>query len=289
MVALRNQFPSAYGAGMGVLTDSWTIEVNAWTLALRAVGRPETTIRTRTDHVRWLGKWAGERGPWSLSLDDLLEFMGGRVWAAETRRGVRSSLRGFWRWGVQSDRTLVDVALSLPSVKPGQPRPHPTPEAAYRRAVLAAAPRERLMLRLAAEVGLRRAEVAQVSSRDLLDDLGGLSLLVHGKGSRERIMPLPTSLGAELRSLPGGFAFPGADHGHLSPRWVGKIVGRLLPDGYTMHSLRHRFGTRAYALSKDMFTVQELLGHASPVTTRTYVLLEDSAKRSVIDQLAEAS
>jgi integrase len=145
------------------------------------------------------------------------------------------------------------------------------------------------MLRLAAELGLRRAEVAQVHSRDLLDDLGGTSLLVHGKGSRERIMPLPGSLAADLRALPFGYAFPGADDGHLSPRWVGKIVGRLLPEGYTMHSLRHRFGTRAYALSKDMFTVQELLGHASPSTTRTYVLLEDSAKRGVIDQLAAAS
>lgn len=149
--------------------------------------------------------------------------------------------------------------------------------------------RERLMLRLAAEVGLRRAEVAQVHSHDLIEDLGGWSLIVHGKGSRERTMPLPTSIAAELRILPSGFAFPGSDNGHLSPRWVGRIVGRLLPEPYTMHSLRHRFGTRAYALSRDMFTVQELLGHASPVTTRTYVLLDDHSKRAVIDQLADAS
>ena len=151
---------------------------------------------------------------------------------------------------------------------------------------MAAGTRERLMLRLAAECGLRRAEVAQVHSRDVVEDLGGWSLVVHGKGSRERVVPLPVSVGVELRALGRGYAFPGDDHGHLSPRWVGTLISRLLPEGYTMHSLRHRFATRAYAVDRDVFTVQELLGHASPATTRVYVQLPNDSKRRLVDAIA---
>jgi integrase/recombinase XerC len=138
------------------------------------------------------------------------------------------------------------------------------------------------MVRLAAECGLRRAEVAQVHSRDLVEDLTGWSLLVHGKGQRERMVPLPTLLGVELRAQAEGFVFPGDDAGHLSPRWVGKVVSRLLPEGFTMHSLRHRAASRWYGIDHDLLTVSELLGHASPVTTRVYVRLPDDAKRALV-------
>lgn len=263
-------------------TKKWGVAVNAWIVTLRAAGRPETTIRTRSEHLRWLAKWSGDVDPWEITTDDLTAWMGSKTWARETRRGVRSSLRGFYRWGVQTGRTTSDPAAGLAPIAPAQPRPNPTPDRGYRMAVMAAGIRERLMLRLAAECGMRRAEVAVVHSRDLIEDLGGWSLIVHGKGSKERTVPLPDSLARELRMLDHGYAFPGDDDGHLSPRWVGKLVGRLLPDGYTMHSLRHRFATRAYAVSSDMFTVQELLGHASPVTTRVYVKLPDDAKRRLV-------
>lgn len=267
-------------------TSPWTGQINAWLVAMRATGRPETTLRTRSEHLRWLSVWAGDRDPWSLTTDDLLTWMGGKAWARETRRGVRSSLRSFYRWGVATERTTRNPAEGLPSIPPSQPRPRPTPEHAYRHAIMGAGTRERLMLRLAAECGLRRAEVAQVHSRDLVEDLGGWSLVVHGKGSRERVVPLPVSVGVELRTLPRGYAFPGDDHGHLSPRWVGTLISRLLPEGYTMHSLRHRFATRAYAVDRDVFTVQELLGHASPATTRVYVQLPDDSKRRLVEAIA---
>ena len=38
-----------------------------------------------------------------------------------------------------------------------------------------------------------------------------------------------------------------------------------------MHQLRHRFATRAYSATRDLFAVQRLLGHASPNTTQRYV------------------
>lgn len=139
------------------------------------------------------------------------------------------------------------------------------------------------MLRLAAEVGMRRAEVAVGHSRDIFEDLGGHSLTAHGKGGKARDLPLPPGLAAQLMALPAGYFFPGSDAGHLSPRWVGKLVTLLLPDDLTMHTLRHRFATRAYAVDKDVFVVQELLGHASPATTRRYVQVpREGLRRTVL-------
>src|SRR5690606_22561104 len=79
-------------------------------------------------------------------------------------------------------------------------------------ALLAAPPRETLMLRLAAEMGLRRGEVAQVHTDDVLDDLIGWSLVVHGKGGRDRVVPMPGTLARAIQDRPRGYLFPG-DYG----------------------------------------------------------------------------
>ncbi|HEY0701064.1 MAG TPA: tyrosine-type recombinase/integrase [Micromonospora sp.] len=207
-----------------------------------------------------------------------------QAWAIETRRAHRTTQRRFYGWAVTQGLIECSPALALPPVRPATPRPRPTPDQAYRAALAAAGPRERLMIRLAAEAGLRRAEVAAVHpERDLVEDLDGWSLWVHGKGGRDRLVPLPASLAAALLRLPAGWAFPGDDGGHLSPRWVGRLVTDLLPGEWTMHSLRHRAGTRWWRTSGgDMFAVQELLGHASPVTTRVYVRVDaDRLRRTV--------
>jgi integrase len=49
-----------------------------------------------------------------------------------------------------------------------------------------------------------------------------------------------------------GWLFPGDDDGHLSPRWVGKIMTRVLPDDWTAHTLRHRSATRAYRGTRNL-------------------------------------
>lgn len=267
-------------------SPEWACAIDAWATAQRAGGAPETTLSTRTYHLRRLAAAMGTIEPWEVTADDLIDWTGRQVWAGETRRGYRNSFRAFYSWAIDTGRTDVNPALGLPRVKPSSPNPRPAPDRVYREALLAAGRRERLIVRLAAEMGLRRAEVAVVHSSDLIEDLAGWSLRVHGKGGRTRVVPLPPSLAAELRALPPGWAFPGRDRGHLSPRWVGKLVTRLLPDEWTMHTLRHRFATRAYAVDRDVFTVQELLGHASPATTRVYVQPPDDARRRLVHAVA---
>lgn len=142
------------------------------------------------------------------------------------------------------------------------------------------------MIRLAGELGLRRGEVAVVHSKDIVKNGAGHSLIVHGKGAKDRLVPLPRGLAVVLREYGDGYIFPGDDNGHLSPRYVGKLISRTMPEGWTMHTLRHRFATRAYALDRDLLTVQTLLGHASPTTTRLYVRLPDEALRATVEKLA---
>lgn len=264
---------------------TWTDAIAAWARALRAAGRASTTIRTRTQHLTYMAATINLE-PWDVTSGALLDWLGSQDWQAETRHAARSSLRSFYAWAVSTGRTTTDPARDLPAIRRGTPTPRPLPERALAEALGRADERVRLMIRLAASVGLRRGEVARLHSDDVMRDLDGWSLVVHGKGGKVRYVPLPTDLGETLASKPRGYVFPGEIDGHLSPWWVGKLVAEVLPDGWTMHTLRHRFATRAYALDKDVFAVQELLGHASPETTRRYVLLPQDAKRRIVDAIA---
>lgn len=271
---------------MTPLRPSWACELDAWALALRAAGRSEETIGLRTYHLRRLAGAVRPVGPWEVSVDDLTGFMGGHRWSRSTLCSYRASLRSFYAWAVATGRCEASPAAGLPAPGMTPPSPHPAPEDAYRLGLAVAGPRERLMLRLAAGTGMRRGEVARVHSTDLSRDLLGWSLTVHGKGARDRVVPLPDDLASQLRALPAGWAFPGDVDGHLSARWVGRLVSRVLPQGWAMHSLRHRFATQAYGVDHDLLTVQQLLGHASPVTTRAYVKVDDAAKRRLVAVVA---
>jgi len=265
-------------------TPTWAREIDGYLMALKGAGRSPETVKSRRQQLQMLARWAGRRSPWRLNTDDLLEWMASRDWAQERRRSVRSTLQGFYRWGVGSGRTAEDPALPLAIVRAAPPRPRPCDDDVLKSAVAAAPERDVLMVRLAAECGMRRGEVSQVHTRDVIagSKRGEFSLVVHGKGSKERVVPLPPMLARELLRRPKGFVFPGRINGHLSARWVGKVVGRWLDQGYTMHSLRHWFATVTYEDTRDLLVLSELLGHASSETTRRYVRLSDVRGRALV-------
>ncbi len=231
------------------------------------------------------GGWSS---PDEVTGEGLVRWFSEQSWAAETRRSHRNTHRAFWSWWVGTGRGDVNHAEALPAVKATAGIPRPVDDMSYQAALRDAAPRVRLILRCAAEVGLRRAEIAQIHRRDLIQDLTGWSLIVHGKGGRPRVVPLPSGLASAIREQVErfGWLLPGDDAGHLSPRYVGKLAARALPEDWTLHGLRHRFATRAYALDRDVFTVQQLLGHASPATTRRYVALDTTGMRSTVERAA---
>lgn len=265
---------------MNELSADWSHAIADYLTAQRAAGAPPTTCNTRRQHLEHLARRV-VAGPWTLTGAELVAYCGGQEWKPETRRSRRTTFRSFWSWAYATERCELNTALALPKVKPGQARPRPAPERVYEAALARSDDRLKLILRLAHDAGLRRTEIAVVHSSDLFEDLHGWSLRVHGKGRRERDVPLTPRLAFELRSLPEGWAFPGSDAGHLSPRWVGKLATVVLPDEWTLHTLRHSFGTRVYAHA-DLAVAQDLLGHASPATTRIYVQVPNERLRSAV-------
>lgn len=259
----------------------WAAAIDGWLVSLRAGGARETTIRTRRQHVTQLATSGIRADPWAVTADDLVAYMGRHTWALETRYSHRSSLRSFYGWGRHHGLTEADPARELPKVRRTPPRPRPLPEVHAVAALAAADERTALMIRLAGEHGLRRAEIAVVHSNDVVEDLLGFSLVVHGKGGRDRQVPCAEDV-ARVILAADGWVFPGKLDGHISPWWVGKLVGRVLPHGFTTHTLRHRFATTAYGADHDVFAVQAFLGHASPQTTLRYVQLPDDAQRKLL-------
>lgn len=268
----------------------WAAIIDDYMLTLAAAGHPVTTMKLRRSQLVTMARELGGT-PAEVTAELLVTWFGGHTWAAETRRNYRAAVRGFFRWAYRTQRIPVYLADELPKVRahPGVPRPAPDP--VFAAAMAAADTRVRLMLRLAAEAGLRRAEIALIHSRDLTEGVDGAQLLVHGKGSRQRYVPLSDELASEVRAgaaghTPGesarGWLFPGYFDGHLKPKWVGELCSRVLPDGYTLHTLRHRFSSRAYRGTRNLRAVQQLLGHSNLSVTERYVAVDDSEMRAAM-------
>jgi integrase/recombinase XerC len=264
------------------MSPAWVTAIEQFLNYMRAAGQTVASVDSRRSHLQHLARRI-EADPFDVTGQHLVAWFGRQTWAQETRRGRRTSYQVFYDWAVREELTSTNPASKLPTVKGAKPRPRPIPRSAFDQAVRGSDARVRLMLRLAYDAGLRRCEIAVIHSSDLIEDLVGWSLLVHGKGNKERVVPLTPRLALELRSLPPGWAFPGDYDGHLSPRWVGKLATTVLPDHWTLHTLRHSFATRNYAVKRDVLTTQQLLGHASPATTQLYVQLpSDSLRESVM-------
>lgn len=279
----------------------WLEPLRLYELHLRAAGRTELTIDRRVGDLEQIARDVGPQGPDTITGEALVAWAGDRDWAIETRRSRRAGARGFWRWAIANGYAVEDAAAALPTVSAATPRPRPVPDRIYRPALAAARPRVRLMLRLGAELGMRRAEIAKVHvGRDLYEDDEGWSLIVHGKGGKDRTVPVADDLaraiiaGAPAHS-PGfghprnGWLFPGRIDGHLSPRRVGELCGALLQeqqdeceDNWTTHKLRHRFGTRALKNTRNIRAVQVALGHVSVATTQIYCAIESREVREAV-------
>lgn len=264
----------------------WQRPIADYQTFMRSLGRIESTVGARSSQLARFAREHPSLGPWEVSLDDMVRWLGGKRWSPEMRRAHRGALRNFYTWAVETERTTENPAAKLPVVKRGHHMPRPVIDDDYRLALAKAEPRERLAVRLAAELGLRAGEVVKVHSRDLLQRGEHWSLLVHGKGNRDRVIPLPEQLHGILRAQPEGYLFPGQIDGHMSSHYMSKLISALLPQGVTMHALRHRFATRAYSVNRDVFAVQQLLGHASPQTTQQYVQIADYDLRRLVETVS---
>ncbi len=268
---------------------SWPAALSDYSHHLRARGLAASSIGWYRGRLRALAARYPDTGPWDLTPRDLVRWLDGL--APNTRRAYRKAVVGFYGWAVREGLTTEDPSRNVPRVPEALPRPRPVREADYAAALaLAPSERDRLLVQVAGDLGLRRAEVARVHVDDLHDEVDGWWLTVHGKGAKVRSLPVPDELADALLAAGAatGWVFPGRTGGHLSADTVGRYLARVLPAGYSAHKLRHRFATRAYALERDVCAVQELLGHAKPATTAVYVQTTIGSMRSTLEALERA-
>lgn len=259
----------------------WRKSINGWTDTLRAAGLSAQTIKSRRYKMVHLATLLMPSGPEDVTTEQIVQAFARQQWKPETRKAYRNTISSFFRWLHKSGRRSDDPSLDVPRVKKPHAHPRPCPDRYIAAAMEKATSSERLMIRLGAECGLRRGEIARVHSDDVVADSAGRSLIVRGKGDKQRIVPLPDDLAGIIMDA-RGYLFPGRFGGHVEESYIGDHISRLLPDGYAAHTLRHRFATTAYAATHDLFVVAELLGHESVETTEHYVAMPDGRLREAM-------
>jgi len=257
--------------------SEWPAADEGYAAWLLASGASRATLRMRRHYFNHLAA-AFPDGPWTVTADDLVRFLAVPAWRPETRKSARSTVRGLYRWALDTGRISVDPSRGLPRVRIPATVPRPAPGDVIGAALAGSDPRARLMVMLGAYAGLRCGEIAALHTRDVVGD----SLRVCGKGGRTRTIPLHPVLAEALAVVPEGFVFPGQIDGHLSPGYVSKVVKRSLGDRYSSHTVRHAFASRAYAQQRDLLAVQTLLGHSKPETTARYTAVPDGALRAAV-------
>lgn len=256
----------------------WRRSIEGWTDTLRAAGLSAQTIKSRRYKMVHLATLLMPSGPKDVTTEQIVQAFARQQWKPETRKAYRNTISSFFRWLHKSGRRSDDPSLDVPRVKKPHAHPRPCPDRYIAAAMEMATSSEKLMIRLGAECGLRRGEIARVHSDDVVADSAGRSLIVRGKGDKQRIVPLPDDLAGIIMDA-RGYLFPGRFGGHVEESYIGDHISRLLPDGYAAHTLRHRFATTAYAATHDLFVVAELLGHESVETTEHYVAMTPSRLR----------
>lgn len=157
--------------------------------------------------------------------------------------------------------------------------------------------RDRAMAGLMLYCGLRAGEVLALVVGDV--DIGARWLLVHGKGSKERRVPLDTDVAATIQtyllierpdstSLMLFLVAKGKTRGQpLTPagmrtifRYHREISG--VAEGHP-HALRHTFGSALAEAGVDLAVMRELLGHAHVNTTARYIHLAPAHVKAEYD------
>ena len=151
--------------------------------------------------------------------------------------------------------------------------------------------------------GLRLLEGAHLQVPDI--DSGRMLLHIHGKGGKDRYVPLPDRTLELLRefwkthrSKPWVFPAttrgvkPGADIHPLTDSSLQKAFKRALArTGISkrahIHSLRHSYATHLLEMGVNLRIIQENLGHGSARTTQIYTHLTKEARDAVIHPLNE--
>jgi integrase/recombinase XerD len=217
------------------------------------------------------------------------------------------AVRGFHKFCVREGLTAVDPAAAVKPPAPPQRLPKALSVDEVTRILSAAAgaeaepavlaTRDAALLEFLYGTGARISEAVGLDVDDI--DLDAGAVLLRGKGSKERVVPVGTyardALSAYLvrgrpelvsrgRGTPA--LFLNARGGRLSRQSAWTVLRRAaqragISKEISPHTLRHSYATHLLDGGADVRVVQELLGHASVTTTQVYTLVTVDKLREV--------
>ncbi|HUX04142.1 MAG TPA: tyrosine recombinase [Acidimicrobiales bacterium] len=261
-------------------------------------GRSNATIEAYRRDLAHFSHWMSARSLdlASLGESELEAYLGvlrDSALAASSIARAASSLRGWLGFLFAEGYISSDPSARLRSARRGRSLPKPLGEHEIARLLDSLSGdskidlRDRALLELLYGTGARVSEATGISLEDL--DFDEELILVTGKGSKQRLVPMGASLKHALgRYLgPGGRAafvgsqrhsrlFLNARGTPLSRQGVDLIIHRralvagIEGSRISAHVFRHSCATHMLAHGADIRVVQELLGHASIATTQVY-------------------
>ncbi|MGH7608682.1 MAG: tyrosine-type recombinase/integrase [Candidatus Dormibacteria bacterium] len=204
-----------------------------------------------------------------------------------SRHSVHTYLRAVnqcLKWARAEGEAVPDNAkVALPS------RPRSLPEVLSREQIeamegAAVSERDRLIVRLLADTGMRVGELVGLRTGDLLVRARGTYLRLRGKGGRERQVPLmprlahrverylrqtrPADAGSDRVFLGLRRSRETGDYEPLTPSGVQQLIRGLgqrvgIPQRVHPHLFRHSFVTWALARGMNPVQLAEIVGHTS--------------------------
>jgi integrase/recombinase XerD len=221
--------------------------------------------------------------------------------AAKTLHRRLSSIKMFYKFLELEDVLALNPAtnVKVPKLPSTLPKPLSVQDMhrmldGYKLADTPKGLRDRLVLELLYTTGARVSELTRLHAADFEFD-GALGVVRYfGKGSKERLVPFGPTLQAALDAYlvrarpalvqkaksdtPGDALLLNLRGANLSRQNVWEIVKTAakrfdLPEDTHPHTFRHSFATHLLEGGADIRSVQELLGHASIVTTQIYTHL----------------
>lgn len=223
--------------------------------------------------------------------------------AGVTRCKKLTILRTFFGWLRSNGEIASNPAAAVVPPLREEKEPRVLSQEEYQRLLAGVQkPRDRAIIQLLLQTGIRLSEITRLTLSDLdlpkritKDSLGTMRIL--GKGRKTRTILLNTkaceALATWLAQRPNVDAdalFVSSRMQAVSPRQYEYLVGKYLTaagvKGASVHSLRHTFATHHIQLGTDLVTVQEFLGHRSLDTTRLYIGLAKKRQAQHIQEHA---
>lgn len=157
--------------------------------------------------------------------------------------------------------------------------------------------KNRLLIKIILYTGMRVGEVLSIKLKDIVNEDDLYIIKITGKGNKQRIAMLKQSYiqkdmseWLEIRKqYDTALLFCSRSGKPITQPYVSYIMDKILSNARIRknkngaHMLRHTFGTRLYAMNKDLILVQEALGHSDINTSRIYTHFDKDRLRATID------